>query len=55
VPGHHPVYNLTVEGENEYFANGVLVHNCDALVWALTELMVQAEAPTATSGSFTFG
>ena len=27
-----PVYNLTVEnpvGEGEYFANGVLVHNCD--------------------------
>jgi intein/homing endonuclease len=25
-----PVYNLAVEGENEYFANGILVHNCDA-------------------------
>lgn len=28
-----PVYNLTVDnpiGEGEYFANGVLVHNCDA-------------------------
>lgn len=24
-----PVYNLTVEGSKEYFANGVLVHNCD--------------------------
>ena len=23
-----PVYNLTVEGTNNYFANGVLVHNC---------------------------
>jgi hypothetical protein len=46
-----PVYNLTVAGQPEYFANGVLVHNCgwvpgsgpspdrlDALVWALTEL-----------------
>ena len=22
------VYNLTVEGEHEYFANGILVHNC---------------------------
>ena len=30
-----PVYNLEVEGEHEYFANGILVHNC---VWALTEL-----------------
>ena len=47
-----PVYNLKVFGMNEYFANGVLVHNCqwepgddspnrmDALVWALTELML---------------
>ena len=29
-----PVYNLTVDnpiGEGEYFANGVLVHNCDCL------------------------
>jgi phage terminase large subunit-like protein len=46
-----PVYNLTVAGPPEYFANGILVHNCgwvpgsgpspdrlDALVWALTEL-----------------
>ena len=29
------VYNLTVEGEPEYFANGVLVHNCaDAICYA---------------------
>lgn len=29
-----PVYNITVDntvGEGEYFANGILVHNCDAL------------------------
>ena len=26
-----PVYNITVEGEHEYFANGILVSNCDAL------------------------
>lgn len=25
-----PVYDLTVEGEHEFFANGVLVHNCVA-------------------------
>lgn len=31
-----PVFNLTVEGTHEYFANGVLVHNCaDALAYAL--------------------
>jgi hypothetical protein len=32
------VYNLEVEGEHEYFANGVLVHNC---VWAFTDLLPQ--------------
>lgn len=26
--GSHDVYNLEVEGANEYFANGILVHNC---------------------------
>ncbi len=30
------VYNLSVEGVPEYFANGLLVHNCDALrMWAV--------------------
>lgn len=24
-----PVFNLTVDGEPEFFANGILVHNCD--------------------------
>lgn len=32
------VYNISVEGCNEYFANGILVHNCDALVYAVTAL-----------------
>lgn len=32
VEQRQPVYNLTVLGEPEYFANGILVHNCpDAL------------------------
>ena len=26
-----PVYNITVEGSHDYFANGLLVHNCDEL------------------------
>lgn len=26
-----PVYNLTVEGEHEFIAGGVIVHNCDEL------------------------
>jgi phage terminase large subunit-like protein len=34
------VYNLTVEDSKEYFANGVLVHNCDALVHAAKELKI---------------
>lgn len=33
-----PVYNLTVPGKPEYFANGVLVHNCDAARYAVAEL-----------------
>lgn len=36
--GVAPVYNLTVAETPEYFANGVLVHNC---VWAITELLVK--------------
>jgi hypothetical protein len=27
----HPVYNLTVEDAKCYYANGILVHNCDSL------------------------
>lgn len=29
--GHGAVYDLTVDGEHEFFANGILVHNCDLL------------------------
>lgn len=29
------VYNLSVQGQPEYFANGVLVHNCDSLLYLL--------------------
>lgn len=35
LPGFHTVYNLQVEDSNEYFANSVLVHNCDAMRYAL--------------------
>ncbi len=32
IPSHSaPVFNLTVDGRPEYFANGILVHNCDAM------------------------
>ncbi len=37
--GVAPVYNLTVAGESEYFANGFLVHNCDALEMAVRMLL----------------
>ncbi len=33
-----PVYNLTVQGAHEYFANGVLVHNCDATRYTVAHL-----------------
>lgn len=26
-----PVFNLTVAGQPEFYANSVLVHNCDAM------------------------
>ena len=56
-----PVYNLQVEETPEFYANGILVHNCewepgmtspdrlDALVWAVTELMLQARSNQAGS------
>lgn len=46
-----PVYNLKIAEKPEYYANGILVHNClwvpgdpspnrlDAMVWAMTDLM----------------
>ena len=46
-----PVYNLAVANQPEFYANGLLVHNCmwvfpdpspnrmDALVWGITELL----------------
>lgn len=38
--GEGPVYNLHVEGRHEFFANGVLVHNC---IHGLTDLMLGAQ------------
>ncbi|OGT57679.1 MAG: hypothetical protein A3E01_02775 [Gammaproteobacteria bacterium RIFCSPHIGHO2_12_FULL_63_22] len=34
LPGRHVVYNLTIEGNHEYFSSGILVHNCDAISYA---------------------
>jgi hypothetical protein len=36
-----PVYNLLVEDAHEFFANGILVHNCDAMVWLIQGLVEQ--------------
>ena len=34
------VYDLTVDGEHEFFASGILVHNCvDALRYAVGKLI----------------
>jgi len=32
--GKDTVFNITVAGSPEYYANGVLVHNCDAVLYA---------------------
>lgn len=37
--GRHQVYNLTTS-DGTYFANGVLVHNCDALTQAVNRLLL---------------
>jgi phage terminase large subunit-like protein len=39
-----PVYDIAVEGEPEFFANGVLVHNCDEMAaWRYVEAWDQAQ------------
>ena len=48
MPGRVPVFNLTVKGEPEYYAAGVLVHNCtDATRYALHTALRRARATTA--------
>jgi hypothetical protein len=37
-----PVYNLTVDEMPEFYANGILVHNCDALRYSLPIVPMQA-------------
>jgi len=34
----HDVYNLSVEDAHEFYANGVLVHNCDASRYVLINI-----------------
>ena len=40
-----PVYDLTVEGQHEFFANGVLVHNCTAGSGSYTAGVLVAMCP----------
>ena len=48
-----PVYNLTVDAPvGEYFANGVLVHNCDALRYMVMYLDGGGGIPTAGVSSY---
>jgi hypothetical protein len=42
------VYNIKINGPHEYFANGILVHNCDAILYAWRECRhYQSEASQA--------
>jgi len=54
VTGIAAVFNLTVEGEHEYFANGVLVSNCDAArylcMYRPYDEIGEAQAPTKRLG-----
>lgn len=36
--GKKTVFNITVEGEHEYYAGGYLVSNCDAIRYAVTQI-----------------
>lgn len=42
------VYDLTIDGEHEFFAGGVLVHNCDAIRYAIGPLIKRSGAGTST-------
>jgi hypothetical protein len=44
------VYNLTIEDSHEYFANGILVHNCDALSNGIRALPGHSKPDYSTSG-----
>jgi hypothetical protein len=50
LPMRVPVYNLTVEGAPEFYANGVLVHNCDSLRYMCAELDLAARPRVRTIG-----
>ena len=41
ITGKEKVYNLQIDGSHEYFANGILVHNCDAFVYLILGMVEQ--------------
>lgn len=43
LPQPEAVYNLTVDGMPEYFANGILVHNCDTMRYAVAHVDLQGQ------------
>jgi hypothetical protein len=53
-PNRRHVYNLTVETqdgeEGTYFANGVLVHNCDATRYMIAHLDLQPSGVSYVKG-----
>lgn len=49
MPRREAVYNLAVEGDHEYFANGILTHNCDTLSYA-AEVLPMVGAGTGGGG-----
>lgn len=44
--GERPVFNITVADAHCYYANDILVHNCDSLAWAV-RLTLSRAAPRA--------
>lgn len=44
------VFSLSVRGSPEFFASGVLVHNCDALIYARTKCLHYHVTPAAPPG-----
>ena len=49
--GRADVYNLSVDGVHAYVANGVLVHNCDALGYGLMSRPYTPERPKEAEGA----
>ena len=48
------VYDIEVEDVHEYFANGVLVHNCDALRYAMFQYHLKLKKKGGSSFGFEF-